>query len=195
MAKVYPKAPIVSPYLTLKRESFTIWMKSLLCHSNGCTVFDSDGQIVYRVDNYDKKCRNEVYLMDLRGKVLFTIKKKKLLVFESWEGYKWSSSSTVKKEKPWFKVKKYCKYFFMGDLACKVSAGHDNYWMVRSSAGKADFKIVNNDGNIIAEANQKQSSSGILLGEDVLTLRVEPYVDHSFIVALVTVYGLVNRKM
>lgn len=78
MAKVYPKTPIVSPFMTAERESFTIWMKSLLWNSKGCTVFDSNGQIVYRVDNYDRKSRDEVYLMDLRGKVLFTIKRKVL---------------------------------------------------------------------------------------------------------------------
>lgn len=51
-------------------------MKSLILSSNGCTVFDSNGQIVYRVDNYDHKCSDEVYLMDFRGQVLFTILKK-----------------------------------------------------------------------------------------------------------------------
>ncbi|KAI9174861.1 hypothetical protein LWI28_023814 [Acer negundo] len=106
--------------MTSRRATFTIWMRSLICHTNGCTVYDSNGDIVYRVDNYDQKCRDKVYLMDLRGQVLFTIRTK---------------------------------------------------------------------------VNRKQTSSGILLGEDVLSLRVEPRVDHSFIVALVIVYGLINGKM
>lgn len=78
MAKVYPQtAPSPSSSsLCSETESFTIWMKSLIYHTNGCTVFDSNGDIVYRVDNYDRKCSREVYLMDLRGNVLFTIRKK-----------------------------------------------------------------------------------------------------------------------
>lgn len=77
MAKVYPKAPISAlSYMTSKRETFTVWMKSLVCHSNGCTVFNSNGEIVYRVENYDKNCSNEVYLMDLRGNVIFTIRRR-----------------------------------------------------------------------------------------------------------------------
>lgn len=78
MAKVHPQAPLASSsYFTAsKQETFTIWMKSLVLDGNGCTVFDSKGEIVYRVDNYNSKCRDEVYLMDFKGKVLYTILRK-----------------------------------------------------------------------------------------------------------------------
>ncbi|EXB64663.1 Protein LURP-one-related 11 [Morus notabilis] len=89
MAKVHPGAPRSSSYLTSsKQETFTIWMKSLVLNCKGCTVFDSNGQIVYRVDNYSSKCR-DVYLMDFKGEVLFTIlRKEKFRLFRFWEGYK-----------------------------------------------------------------------------------------------------------
>ncbi|CAN6928180.1 unnamed protein product [Brassica oleracea] len=60
-----------SPYVTTEQESFTIWMRSLVYHSKGCTVYDSKGNIIYQVDNYDSKSCGEVYLMDLYGEVLF----------------------------------------------------------------------------------------------------------------------------
>ena len=63
-----------SPYLTTEKESFTIWMKSLVFNTNGCTVFDYKGNIIYRVDNYNSKSCREVYLMDLHGHVLFTLR-------------------------------------------------------------------------------------------------------------------------
>ncbi|KAK4844054.1 hypothetical protein QYF36_015848 [Acer negundo] len=195
--KVYPKSPLFSShYTTSRRETFTIWMKSLVCHTNGCTVFDSNGQIVYRVENYDTKCSNEVFLMDLRGQVLFTIRRKKTLVFGRWDVYRWSSCNyNIKEEKPWFQVKRYSR-IFRGDIACQITLGQNKYWIERSSGPcKAAFRIVNIYGGIIAEVNQKQSSSGILFGEDVLTLKVESHIDHSFIVALVIVNGLINRKM
>jgi uncharacterized protein YxjI len=79
MAKVYPQIPSTcSPHITSERETFTIWMKSLVCHTNGCTVYNTNGDIVYRVENYDKKGSKEVHLMDLRGKVLSTIRRKVL---------------------------------------------------------------------------------------------------------------------
>ncbi|KAJ6712449.1 PROTEIN LURP-ONE-RELATED 4 [Salix purpurea] len=139
MAKVFPQSqrPTLDPFVSSERQTFTIWMKSLLCQTNGCTVFDSDGHVVYRVDNYDKKCRNKVYLMDLRGRVLVTIRRKRLQFFGCWYGYRWDSSAN--RENPWFQVRR------------------------------------------------KQLSSGITLGDDVLTLVVEPHVDHSLIMAIVTV--------
>ncbi|KAF5478290.1 hypothetical protein F2P56_004862 [Juglans regia] len=196
MAKVYPQVPrSFSPYLmTSKRETFTVWMKSLLYQTNGCTVYNTNGDIVYRVDNYDKKGSNEVHLMDFRGQVLSTIRRKKLLAFGGWDGYRCSGSNT-NEEQPWFQVKK-CNRMLMGDLACQVSVGYEKYRIVRlMAAGKGAFRIVNNEGDIVAEAKPKQTSSGVLLGENVLTLVVEPHMDHSLIMALVIVYGLLRRRM
>lgn len=79
MAKVRSLVPIAtadascSPYMTQKREAFTVWMKSLFMQGNGCAVFNQKGKIVYRIDNYEKKDSRKVFLMDLRGKVLFTL--------------------------------------------------------------------------------------------------------------------------
>ncbi|KAK2664072.1 hypothetical protein Ddye_002646 [Dipteronia dyeriana] len=186
--------------MTSRRETFTIWMRSLICHTNGCTVYDSNGDIVYRVDNYDQKCRDEVYLMDLRGQVLFTIRTKKSLFLgrRCWEGYRWSNNintCSTNNEKPWFEVRRYYCRLFKGNLSCKIKFGHNKYWIERSARSKAAFRIVDINGDAIAEVNRKQTSSGILLGEDVLSLQVEPRVNHSFIVALVIVYGLVSGKM
>ncbi|CAK7335513.1 unnamed protein product [Dovyalis caffra] len=194
MAKVFPQrqSPMLEPFVSFQRETFTVWMKSLLCQTNGCTVFDSNGDIIYRVDNYDKKCSNKVYLMDLRGRVLVTIRRKRLQIFGCWYGHRWNSDAN--KEKPWFQVKKYCRFICTGSFACQVTVGFDKYWVVKM-ASKTAFRIVDIDGDAIAEVKQKQLSSGITLGNDVLTLAVEPHVDHSLIMAIVTVYGLINYTL
>ncbi|KAJ0048591.1 hypothetical protein Pint_15174 [Pistacia integerrima] len=127
MAKVHPLPPVV-PKVSSKRKSFTIWMKSLVMQANGCTVYNENGEIVYRVDNYEKKGSNEVYLMDLRGKVLYTI----------------------------------------------LRRGH-----VNAEAGCYTLEAL----------------AGVVLGEDVLSLVVEPHVDHSLMMALVTVYGLMHYRL
>ncbi|XP_050229715.1 protein LURP-one-related 4-like [Mercurialis annua] len=195
MAKIFPHRPILSPanLMTYKRETYTVWMKSLVCHTNGCTVFDSNGDIVYRVENYDTKCSNEVYLMDLRGRVLVTIlRRKRLLVFERWYGYRWNIRN-VNKQKPWFGVKKSCS-ICMGNFSCEISVGFDRFWIVKLSQ-KAAFRIVDYEGDVVAEVKKKQSLAGNGFGDDVLSLIVEPHIDHSLIMAIITVYGLINRKM
>ncbi|KAJ6347470.1 hypothetical protein OIU76_004030 [Salix suchowensis] len=178
MAKVFPQSqrPVLDPYVSTGKETFTIWMKSLVCQTNGCTVFDSNGDIVYRIDNYDKKCSKWIFEAEF------------LLQYEE------RLDSGANEEKPWFQVKQYGRLFCMGSFACQVTVGLDKYWVVKLGSKQA-FRIVNIDREVIAEVKQKQSSSGISMGEDVLTLAVEPHVDHSLIMAIVTVHGLINYKL
>ncbi|KEH15962.1 tubby C 2 protein [Medicago truncatula] len=200
MAKVHPHQESTSSDSLIsrsnKRETYTVWMKSLVLHSNGCTVYDSNGNIVYRVDNYDKKGRREVNLMDLQGNLLCTIKKT-LLAFGCWEGYKYCNNSNFgsQEEQPWFQVKR-CTKIITGKVACQIKVGSQNLCIERISTGKSfAFRIVNKNGEIIAEAKQKQSSSGVVLSNDVLTLDLAAGTDHSLIMALITVYGLICGKM
>ena len=58
------------------RKVFTVWMKSLMLDGHGCTVYDSGGGIVYRVDNYGSRCSGSVCLMDLDGAVVLNVVKK-----------------------------------------------------------------------------------------------------------------------
>lgn len=89
MGKIHPEnisspsssSSCSSPYVTSNKEIFTIWMKSLVFHGNGCTVFNSKGELCFRVDNYQERCSNEVFLMDLNGQVLFSIKKEVINYF------------------------------------------------------------------------------------------------------------------
>ncbi|KAJ4712085.1 Protein LURP-one-related like [Melia azedarach] len=159
-----------------------------MAKGNGCTVFNEKGEIVYRIDDYDDKGSSEVYLMDLRGKVLFTILRR-LWLFGRRKVYK-GDYSKLNKEKPKFQVTK------RGRVILRSENAEATCYKLKASAGKsALFKIIDSRGGIVAEARRKQSPSGVLLGDDVLTLIVEPYVDHSFVMALATVYGLMLRKL
>lgn len=183
-------------YMTSKRETFTIWMKSLVMKGNGCTAFDENGEVVYRIDNYDDKHSNKVYLMDLRGKLLFSLCEKKMSVFPSCNGYQ---SNDIGAKKPIFQVRKRCR-INLGSKDCsyKVTMGSDsNCYRLEGLNGKSSsaFSIRDNNGGVVAEAKRKQSSSGVVFGDDVLTLVVEPHIDHSFIMALVTVYGLIRHQI
>ncbi|KAK8658117.1 hypothetical protein V6N13_036329 [Hibiscus sabdariffa] len=140
----------------------------------------------------------------------------KLQIFGCWKGYGVNIAGT-KKENPCFKVQKWWR-----GLACQVTVGINKYRIVSLDRKRQGFKIVNLTGDIIAQVTvssktahyefvynymeklrvngnlqvkQKQVSSGVVLGDDVLALEVEPYMDRSLIVALVTVYGLINRRL
>ncbi|KFK35690.1 hypothetical protein AALP_AA4G024500 [Arabis alpina] len=183
-----------SPYLTTEQESFTIWMRSLVFHGNGCSVFDSKGSLIYRVDNYHSKSCSEVYLMDLYGKVLFTLRQKKLGLSKSCEGY--NSMGTR------FRVKKNVKILSRGlSSAYKVVTGSrtdvDDQQSCYSIVNRGTiFAVEDGSGRLLAEVKKKQSNiNGLDLGNDVLTMNVEPQVDHSFVMGIVIAYSLIKCKL
>ncbi|KAL3498815.1 hypothetical protein ACH5RR_041547 [Cinchona calisaya] len=204
MAKVYPQEQFSSSsnnnncIASSIRETYTVWLKSLVFHGNGCTIFNSKGEIVFRVDNYQERSCSEVFLMDLNGDVLFSIQRKNIRVFERWNGYKWSDSK-ANKERPWIQVRK-CRRVLGGNMAgYPVALGCDKAtgigYSIIGSDGKSEFKIVDSAGRLVAEAKHKRSSRGVSYGDDVLTLVVEPETDQLLIVALMTVHGLINNKL
>ncbi|KAL1830092.1 hypothetical protein ACET3Z_008504 [Daucus carota] len=171
-------------------------MKSLVANGNGFTVYDSSGGVVYRMDNYSKKSCRHVYLMDLHGNVLFSMFQKKLFGFGQWNGY--NNDAGEKSEKPWFEVKNCRKFLKRRGKEYHVAMGCDNtnFYKIKGIEGKSEFIISDRQGRVVAEATQKQSASGVVLGQDVLSLKLEAHVDdHSFIMALVAVHGLLTRKM
>ncbi|KAL2902379.1 Protein LURP-one-related 11 [Bienertia sinuspersici] len=203
MAKIHPHLLSSSPSFTSTKETekFTVWMKSLVLSSNGCTIYDASGKIVYRIDNYDTKCSSHVFLMDLKGKVLSTLIRKKLRVNEHWYGYK---DERVKNERPWFKVKKISKIFDKKEgFSCQVmvNEGDEDYsqafscFKIQGCSQKSEFKIIRGDGLVVAQVKRKQSRDGIMLGDDVLSLEVAPNMDNSFIISLVVVHGLMSHKI
>ncbi|KAH6823998.1 hypothetical protein C2S53_016982 [Perilla frutescens var. hirtella] len=200
MAKIHPHptAETCSDQSSSGRETFTVWMKSLVFHGNGCTVFNSKGHVVFRVDNYQQRCSRKVLLMDSTGNVLFSLNRKKLGMFGCWEGFKWIDSD-VRMKRPLFQVRRN-RAILSRDNSCQVILGCDklnrkNDYKIIGFEGKSSLKITDFSGKVLAEATQKQSSEGVGLGDDVLTLMVEANVDQSLIMALVTVYGLINNKL
>ncbi|XP_047952051.1 protein LURP-one-related 11-like [Salvia hispanica] len=201
MTKIHPNRSVSSSSLSSperERETFTVWMKSLVFHGNGCTVFNSGGEVVFRVDNYQKKCSRKVYLMDSSGQTLFSMYRKKLYFWGFWEGFKHSKGGKEEK-KPWFKVRRN-HTIFGREISCRVvlklEENSESYYRIIGLEGKASLKIVDEfSGHLLAEAVQKQSSEGIPLGNDVVTLMVESNADQSLIMALVTIYGLINNRM
>ncbi|PIN19585.1 hypothetical protein CDL12_07727 [Handroanthus impetiginosus] len=201
MAKVHPKTSMITTpcqYSSSQREIFTVWMKSLVINGNGCTVFNSKGEVIFRVDNYQTRHSSEVLLMNLNGEVLFSIKKKKLLVFRSWEVHKLIDSEFYEEGES-FKVKRKCR-LFRKDISCDVSIGCNNKtaessYKIVGFEGKSTIKIMDNEGQVLAEMMQKQSLGGVCLGDDVLSLTVEPQLDQSLIMALVIVYGMINKNL
>ncbi|KAL0837685.1 hypothetical protein Bca101_089575 [Brassica carinata] len=208
MVKIHPDRKTLgtgeetsSPYLTTEKESFTIWMKSLVFNTNGCTVFDSKGNIIYRVDNYNSKSCREVYLMDLHGRVLLTLRRQKFGLFKTWEGYR-SPTGTAESATnlDYFRVKNNMFKIPSKDSSSsyRVTTGscrNDEEYCYKIVTRGSSLGIEESCGRLVAEVKRKQSRNGLELGDDVLTMMVESQVDHSFIIGLVLTHSLINCKL
>ncbi|KAK4410465.1 protein LURP-one-related 11 [Sesamum angolense] len=164
MARVHPQ--VVANSTSTKQEVFTVWMKSLILGSNGCAVFDSDGEIVYRVDNYCHKSSNQVYVMDATGKVLLTIVKKKFSVVGLWEGYRSSRGGgrdVKNKENLGFRVRKLVGIrmilglltgYWPYKVVARLSEGQACEYVMETHVSRPCCKIVDNSGGLVAEESR-----------------------------------------
>ena len=198
MAKIQPlPAASSSPSSADERQSrlqprgeqvFTVWMKSLVFGGNGCTVYGADGRVAFRVDNYGCRGGREVFFMDRDGKTLIRIQRKSFGVFKRWEARRYFDGG--EEERPWFTLHKARK----GGAAVTMHGGGRTY-TVEGCSRKSDYKISGAGGAGVAAIARKQTASGIVLGEDVLTLTVGSEVDHLLVLGMVVVCGLMNRCM
>ncbi|TVU37283.1 hypothetical protein EJB05_10589 [Eragrostis curvula] len=186
---------------------FTVWMKSLVLNGHGCAVYDSNGRLVYRVDNYGTRCSGSVCLMDVDGNIILKVLKKKL-AFGRWEGYRWRGEE--QEPRPWFTVARQCSPFQRrrrsrrpsSSASCECQSDDTGSVMLYTIitdeclTGKKGCRIIDEaTGLVVAEVKRKVTANGVALGDDVLALGVEPDADESLVMGLVLVYGLMNHCM
>ncbi|CAN6451288.1 unnamed protein product [Victoria cruziana] len=193
-----PPLPSSLPYIekspkcsNIKEATFTVWMKSLLFNSSGCTVFDRHGKIIYRIDTYGHKFNREISVMDIQGEVLLTLIKKRMCFAGHWEGYRYEEKH------PWFRFKN--SWFSKWRSINHITVSERNQsicYKVEGSPSKTEMKIVEPaKQQVVAQVKKKMSNSGVMLGDDVLSLVVEPKTDPSLVVAIIVLHTITNHRM
>ncbi|KAL6839917.1 hypothetical protein ACP4OV_029727 [Aristida adscensionis] len=199
MAKVQPLPTATSSdderqSLQKQQAVYTVWMKSLVFSGSGCTVYGADGGVAFRVDNYACRGGREVFFMDRAGNALIRIRRKGFGVFRRWEACRCvdggdGEGPREETARPWFGVRKAGKH-----AAAVTMHGGGRTYVIDGCERKSEYKISGGaDGGVVAAIGRKQTASGVVLGEDVLTLTVGPQVDHLLVLGLVVVRGLMNR--
>lgn len=67
-----------------EEKQLTVFKTSHFFVGDGFTVYDSNGEVVFRVDSYggsDSKDQSQLVLMNASGKCLLTVRKKVSLIF------------------------------------------------------------------------------------------------------------------
>lgn len=181
--------------------SLTVWRKSLIFSCKGFTVIGSDGNLVYRVDNYSGR-RDQTILMDASGKPILTIRRHKKLriVDNNWFIYEgevlgdhdYKTSSSLRK-KPIFCVKKQMKILnsninVLAHVYYHGTSSDKTYsYIIEGSYANRTCKMLDaKSRNVVAEIRKKQAvTCGATFGLEVFDLVVMQGFDSGFAMAMV----------
>ncbi|KAK1693007.1 hypothetical protein QYE76_009704 [Lolium multiflorum] len=200
------KGPSSQPPPACRR--LTVWCKSLVFRGDGYAVFDdADGQMVFRVDNYGVGQGSDMALMDHAGRVLLTVRRRhrKMLSLmpETWEVYNGDVEGNV--------IDGHSVYHKAADgeprlvmratkdlcsSSCTVSvlaADKPDLYRLSWSRQEEWSRIYRcgstGDNTLVAEVRRKLGGpeKTTLLGKDVLSLVVQPGMDHAITMAMLMI--------
>ncbi|CAH1451361.1 unnamed protein product [Lactuca virosa] len=161
--------------------SLTVWRKSLFIGCSGFTVINSDGDLVYRVDNYGCRRQQEVVLMDASGKPMFTVSRSK--VFEG--------EILSKKQKPICCARKHVDILRpkVKILAQVYPTPYDEKtggYVIEGSYVNRSCKVLDESRNVLAEIRRKETTTkGVSLGLEVFVLVVNRGFDSGLAMGIV----------
>jgi len=199
-SKIHPHHPEFSGRVLIDQKlcnvsstALTVWRKSLVFNCNGFTVFDSTGNLVFRVDNYPSDPQDEVVLMDAAGTALLTMRRKRLSLQHEWQGF---LGDFLDAQKPLFVMrraaslliptKRLAEVYVCSSAKRNKKKAHSDY-RVEGCYNKRSFTLLNSFNEIVAEVKPKQVRSDIRLGGDVFNLTVSPGYDQAFVMGLIIV--------
>ncbi|XP_058199984.1 protein LURP-one-related 17-like [Rhododendron vialii] len=173
-------------------QSLTVWRKSLLLSCNGFTVIDSNGNLIFRVENYAGR-PEEVTLMDGAGKPVLTIcRRNKLRVLaDNWFVYEGHEVGDSSSRKPIFCARKRITI-----LQPRVNAIARVYhqpfdkrsvYVIEGSYANRSCQVLDESRMVVAEIKKKESVNGgtVSFGAEVFLLIIRPGFSPSFAMAIV----------
>ncbi|RID67262.1 hypothetical protein BRARA_D02351 [Brassica rapa] len=174
MTKVHPKFPNTCEESLCDSKAaavLTVWKKSLLFNCDGFTVYNSSGDLVFRVDNYMNSSKDNIVLMDASGLPLLSIRRKKLSLGDCWMVYDGETQRD-----PIFTARKNVSIMTNRRSLAWVSTKKTLLYEIEGSFGQRSCKIVDERRNKkkAAEIKRKEAMvGGVAFGKDVFKLIVE----------------------
>ncbi|XP_076958501.1 protein LURP-one-related 17-like [Bidens hawaiensis] len=167
-------------------SSLTVWRKSLFVGCSGFTVINSNGDLVYRVDNYGSHRRQELVLMDASGKPILTVSRsKKLKMVDNWLVFEGELSS--KEQKPICRARKHVNVLWpkVKRLA-QIYYDEKNMYMIEGSYMDRSCKVLDESRNVVAEIRRKETvTKGVSFGLEVFVLVINQGFDSGLAMAII----------
>ncbi|KAF2293191.1 hypothetical protein GH714_038798 [Hevea brasiliensis] len=180
-----------SGFVYEEEKHLTVLKTSLFFANDGFTVYDCNGQLVFRVDSYGPDARDtgEVVLMDAHGRCLLTMRKKRPSLHHRWEGY---IGERTEGQKPIFSVRR-SSIIGRCSVAVEVYENPGEEYQIEGSFANRCCTILNAKKESVADIKRKvDASTNVVLGKDVFSLRLKPGCDGAFAMGLVLVLDQIN---
>ncbi|MFS7990091.1 putative tubby-like protein [Helianthus anomalus] len=172
MAKVYSESETIIPVV---KTVLTVWKKSLIFSCDGFTVYNSNGNLAFRVDNYFVKGNREIVLMDAFMSSLAD----SFLVYDG------------ESVNPRFSVTKHVNVLNTKSLAYVSTVGSSKnknkrnvIYEIQGSYAQKSCVVYDDKHRCVAEIRRKEAKGGVALGGDVFALVVQPSMDPAIAMVL-----------
>ncbi|XP_073009495.1 protein LURP-one-related 5-like [Typha latifolia] len=215
MSRVHPtqgKVDHVAAEIGVARDrrpsSWTVWKKSSMAFqgTDGFSVYDSEGKLSFRVDNYSRRLKSfegEIVLMDGDGRALLSLRPQFLSMHARWNVYECEDSSNKRSKLRVFSMRR-CSILqssdeaevFMGSNTADSKSTKPSFQM-EGCFRRRCCKIRGSKGEEVAKICPKKAGGGgaaVMLGEDVFSLVVEPGVDCKLVMAFVVIMDRICRR-
>ncbi|KAJ4832501.1 hypothetical protein Tsubulata_000051 [Turnera subulata] len=212
MSKIHPAENKCRPCLALKAVQedhqgptvLTVWKRSSMSFqgTDGFTVFDPHGRLVFRVDNYSRKngyvAGNGLVLMDGVGNALLTLKPKAFSLQSQWNAFKEEGCGKNPKMTKVFSMRNPSVLHHCGKDVAEIFMGTQGHrhqtpdFRIQGSFKARNCKILTPDGNLAAKIHRKRVNTTILLSDDVFSLVVEPGFEPQLIMAFVIILDRIS---
>ncbi|PKU70241.1 Protein LURP-one-related 8 [Dendrobium catenatum] len=188
-------------------ESWTVWKKSSMAFvgSDGFSIFDGNGKLAFRVDNYSRRNKylvGELLLTDVDGRPLLALKPQILSLHDQWNGYSITASFKTliftMKQRSILKNRDDDVEIFLhksrGDKAGSKSMEEADY-RIQGCFQKRSCKIWGRSGKLVAWISRKMVSPLVILDDDVFRLIMAPG-NHQceLIMAFIVIMDRICRK-
>lgn len=187
--------------------NLTVWKKSSMSFqgTDGFTVFNQQGKLVFRVDNYSRKNRcliGGLVLMDGIGRALMTLRPRLLSMQYQWNGYEGGEDEcknatntpifSMRRRSIRRKSNEEAEIFFStSDSGKSVSPD----LRIEGSFRRRNCSIVTHDGKKVAEISRKKvNNTTVVLNDDVFSLVVEPGFNCDIVMAFVVIMDRTSQK-
>lgn len=204
MSRIHPSESNCNNLLRNEKASpcaLTVLKRSSMSFhgTDGFTVFDENGGLAFRVDNYSRK-NHGLVLMDGPGTPLLTLKPQTMTMRYQWnvyrrDGFGRSTKSKVfSMRRPLPSIRRSNKSeaeVFMGG-----SREHDGMpdFKIEGSFRRRNCKIRTHAGATVAKIARKKVNPTVLLSDDVFSLIIEPGIATELIMAFVIILDRICFK-